>query len=814
MNMQTLKNMKTILSIFTLLLFISSFAQAQTGLVKGVLTDTKNAPLPYSNVAVYQSSDSSLVTGSTTGAEGQFNINVGYGDYYLKISAVGFSSYLSKRITINANNPTIYFSEIKLEEDVQLMDAVEVKAMRPQVIVEADKMVVSVEGTAMAAGATAYEVLEKSPGVFVDQDGNIQLNGKSGVQVMIDGRRSYLSAADLQNMLQGMSADNIKTIEIINNASAKYDAEGNAGIINITLKKNNMQGVNGSLNAGYRYNEMQNYNTGLQLNHKKGSWNSFVNADLSQRGRIRDAGFYREITQTNGVTTIFDQTGKEYVNRVIPSLRVGTDYDINDMQSIGVMFNVYGQDVYHDFNIDTDLEQGANEFMINSDNQIDYRFLNTQGNLHYEHKLDTNGTKITTDLNYVKLFNEGGSSFTNSYFQEGSSEPFSVEQLENENPFAYDIYSGQVDFEGKVFEKIKVEAGLKASYVVSDNELNFYEVDDNQRTLDPDRTNHFIYTEQIFAGYSSFAGNLGKKLSYKVGLRAEQTYSEGESLTLNTVNERDYFNLFPSFFLQHNVSESYQVNYNYSRRIDRPNYSNLNPFVMYLDPYTWAQGNPYLKPQMTHSMSVTQTILGQYNLVLNYRLTSDFIAEVPTQNPEDGTTVFIQENIDDQLNYSATAIIPVQPFKWWSINGNLSVFHQEFTTYLNGNQVENNATSAFARVGNTFMLPQDFKLELNADYRSNTVWGLYAIGEQWGMDFAIKKSFLDKKLDASLNITDIFRSRRFQGNSNFNGNINEISQYFGQQSIGFSLRYRFSKGEEFKARQRNTNLEELNRAGG
>ncbi len=812
--MQTLKNMKSILTFLMLTLFLSSFAQAQTGSIRGVLTDIENAPLPYSNVAVYQSSDSSLLTGSITDAKGQFNINVKYGDYYLKISAVGFESYLSKSITVNESNSTVDFSTIQLQEDVQVMDAVEVKAMRPQVVVEADKMVVSVEGTAMAAGATAYEVLEKSPGVFVDQDGNIQLNGKSGVQVMIDGRRSYLSATDLQNMLQGMSADNIKTIEIINNPSAKYDAEGNAGIINITLKKNNIQGVNGSVNASYRYNEMQNYNTGLQLNHKKGNWNSFVNADLSQRGRIRDAGFYREITQNNGVTTIFDQTGKELVNRVIPSMRIGTDYDFNDRQSVGIMVNVYGQDVHHDFKIDTDLEQGANEFMINSDNQIKYQFLNTQANLHYVHKLDTNGTKITTDFNYVKLMNDGGSTFTNRYFQEGNAEPNAVERLENENPFAYDIYSAQVDFEGKIFEKVKVEAGLKASHVVSDNEIEFYELGDNQRTLDPNRSNHFVYTEQIFAGYSSFAGNLGEKLSYKVGLRAEQTYSEGESLTLNTINERNYFNLFPSFFLQHNVSESYQVNYNYSRRIDRPNYSNLNPFVMYLDPYTWAQGNPYLRPQFTHSMSVTQTILGQYNLVLNYGLTSDFIAEVPTQNPEDGTTVFIQENIDDQVNYSATAVIPFQPFKWWSINANISVFHQEFTTYLNGNQVENNATSAFARAGNTFMLPNDFKLELNGDYRSNTVWGLYAIGAQWGIDFAVKKSFLDKRLDASLNLTDIFRTRRFEGSSNFNGNINEISQYFGQQSIGFSLRYTFSKGEEFKARQRNTNLEELNRAGG
>jgi hypothetical protein len=256
------------------------------------------------------------------------------------------------------------------------------------------------------------------------------------------------------------------------------------------------------------------------------------------------------------------------------------------------------------------------------------------------------------------------------------------------------------------------------------------------------------------------------------------------------------------------------VNYNYSRRIDRPNYENLNPFIFYLDPYTSAQGNPYLRPQYTHSLSVTQTFMKQFNLVLNYGITSDFIAEVPVQNPEDGTTVFQQSNIDDQLNYSATAVVPYQPFKWWNVNANFTVFHQEFSTFLNNEKVEREATTGMVQIGNTFLLPNDFKVELNGDYRSNTVWGLYSIAAQWGVDFAVKKSFFEKKLEASFNLNDIFRTRQFVGSANIQGNINEINQYFGQQSIGFSLRYRFSKGEEFQARQRNTNLEELNRAGG
>lgn len=811
--MQTLKNMKTILLLLTLTFLISSFALAQTGEISGSLIDSENAPLPYSNVAVYNSSDSSLVTGTITDQAGQFLIKVNYGNYYLKVSAVGFATFLSESYSVNESNSKVTLPKIQLKDDVQVMDAVEVKALRPQVIVEADKMVVSVEGTAMAAGTSAFEVLEKSPGVFIDQDGNIQLNGRQGVQIMIDGRRSYLSAADLQNMLQGMSADNIKNIEIINNPSAKYDAEGNAGIINITLKKNTMKGINGNLNAGYRYNEIHNYNTGIQLNHKAGDWNSFVNADFSQRGRVRDADFYREINQNNGSTTIFDQDAREEVLRRSPALRIGTDYDINDMQSIGIMLNVYGQERDGDFDIQSDLNQSGVDQYVESLNNMNTSFLNSQANMHYVQKLDTNGTKLSADFNVVKLINRGGASFSNSYFTEGNETPYQVERLENNNPYRYDIYSAQLDFEGKFFGQ-KIESGVKASQVTSDNDLKFYIIENGEGAVDENRSNHFIYTEQILAGYTSLSGKLSDKLTYKAGLRAEQTFSLGQSLTLNTETERNYFNLFPSFFLQHNVSPNYQVNYNYSRRIDRPDYGNLNPFVLYLDPYTWAQGNPYLRPQMTHSLSLTQTFMRQFNLVLNYGYTTDFIAEIPLQNPEDGTTVFKQSNLDTQESFSATAVIPFQPTKWWSINGNITALYQDFTTEVFNNTVNNKATSAIFRASNNFMLPNDFKIELNGDYRSNIVWGVYSIAPQWGVDFAVKKSFMDSKLEASLNFNDIFRTRVFRGDANFNGNINELSQYFGQQSVGFSLRYRFSKGEEFKARQRNTNLEELNRAGG
>lgn len=808
--------MKTIYSLLTTmcLIFYATMANAQSGSVKGVVKDAQGEFVPYANVALYKAQDSSLVTGSITNENGAFTIRTESGTYYLKISAIGFGTFQSGSFTMESAGEK-NFGDISLQDDVQVMDAVEVKALRPMVRMEADKMVVSVEGTALAAGTTAYEVLEKSPGVFVDQDGNIQLNGRGGVRIMIDGRPTYLSMADLQNMLQGMSADNIKDIEIISNPSAKYDAEGNAGIINIQLKKNTIQGLNGSISGGYQYNGLSGYNGSLTINYKKDKWNTFFNGDIARRTRIRTSEMYREFNRATE-SSIFDQEGREEVIRVAPSIRFGTDYDITPSQTIGVLFNVSGQDGSNDFNTTSELTNTSNpvDTLIQAHNFTNYQFVNGMANLHYSNKLDTLGTKLSADISYVRLKNEGGSDFRNTYSSLESGQQFYTELLQSDNPTSYDIYSAQVDFEKKLFGKGKLETGIKASSVTSDNDLNFFIVEGSEQVEDETRSNHFVYTEEILAAYASYSTPIGEKLSLKAGLRGEQTFSEGESLTTGQVTPRDYFNLFPSLFLQHRIAKNYQVNYNYSRRIDRPRYDNLNPFIFYLDPKSWAQGNPYLRPQLTHSFQVTQTIMQKFNLILSYSNTKNFIAEVPVQNNEDNTTVFSMSNVDDSDNFSATAVLPFQPVKWWSMNNSATVAHQEFTTMLSGNVVDNAQTSWFLRSGNTFMLPADFRLELNVDARSPIVHGLYRIEGNWGMDLGIKKSFNQKKWEVAVNVSDIFRTRQIIGAANFEGNINSFDQYFSAQSVGFSLRYRFSKGEKFEGRNRNVNLDELNRAGG
>ncbi|MTI33110.1 TonB-dependent receptor domain-containing protein [Xanthovirga aplysinae] len=801
--------------ILVCLLCFTFSAYAQQGKLKGSLVDEKGEPLSFANVTLLLSADSTLSDGAVTGIGGNFEIKTPEaGHYFLKASAIGFENIYSSGFEVKTKSFSKDFGQFILKEDVKLLNSVTVESLRPKVVMEADKMVVSVEGTALAAGSTAFEVLAKSPGVWIDQDGNIQLNGKSGVRIMIDGRLTYLSAKELQNMMESMSAENIKDIEIITNPSAKYDAEGSSGIINIRLKKNQLSGINGSVNAGYQFNGIIGYNTGANINIKKGKWNSFTNLNARRSGRVRTSKMYREFN-SNESNTYFDQNGREEVVYFVPSLRLGTDYELNDKHSIGAMANLNYTDNYHDFQTDSRLinKQSQLGTRIDANNYTDIENINSTFNLHYQGKLDTVGTTLSADVDYGKLVNQGDADFRNYYenLQDGNK---TSDWLTTDNPTSYDIYSARVDFSTKVNQKSKLELGLKASHVVSDNELKFYEITNNNKVLDPSRSNHFIFNEEILAAYTNFSTSFGKTWILQGGLRAEQTYSKGRTPASNTVNKRRYLNLFPSIFLKQNVSENYQIAYNYSRRINRPRYQNLNPFVFYLDPYTVATGNPNLRPEYTNSFQVTQTWKNTFTLVLGYSHTKGMISEVPEQNTANNTTEFKTQNVDDFRNVSATLVAPIKVLDIWDISNNATLAYQHYETALGELSITNKQMFFYLQSTNNIRLPKGVRLELSAQYQSPLAHALYRIESNWGIDLGVKRSFLKKKLDVSFNVTDIFKTRQIVGSANYDGNINTFDQYFSARGLRLNIRYLFNKGEKFKSNKRDVNLDELNRAGG
>ncbi|QNF34241.1 TonB-dependent receptor [Adhaeribacter swui] len=810
-----MKNLYRYLSAF-LLLFTCQQSLAQTAnQLTGIVKDAKGTVVPYASVAVVQTNTKAIITGATTDEQGTFAIkSPATGTYLLRVTAIGFTTLDTSPFEVNSAEFSKNFGTLTVQEDAKLLKEVTVQSMRPKVVAQADKMVVSVDGTALAASSTAYEVLAKSPGVFIDQDGNIQLNGKAGIQIMIDGKLTYLSGKELQTMLQGMSAENLKDIEIITNPSAKYDAEGNAGILNINLKKNSLTGMNGSVYVGSFHNGMSGLSTGGTLNYKKGKWSTSANIDAARRVFYRNAMFNREFN-TDSSSSKQKSNGRQEDIRQVPSMRLTTDYDITDKHSVGVTANLYYQDFDSEFITRTFTSNGNPEVdsLITATNLINGQFSNYTFNGHYMGKLDTAGTTLSADVDYVMINNSSNSRFYNLYQQLNNGNSRLV-LPGSDNPSDYNIFSAKTDFTKPYSKDTKLELGAKFSRVVSDNDLRFFYNVDNVNVPDALKSNHFIYKEKILAAYANFNTKLSEKWSLQSGLRAEQTLGEGNLITTNTTFKRHYLNLFPSIFLMNNISKDYQISYNYSRRINRPRYESLNPFVFYIDPYTYAQGNPSLRPAYTNSFEVTQTLKSKYIFKMGYAVTTNFIAEVPEQFPELNRTVFMQSNVKRYENVNSNLVLPIKISKNWDMNNTFNVAYQDYTIEQKERSLRNKLLSYYGQSTQNIQLPKKVRLEVNAFYQGPGAYALYRISGLWGIDVGLKRSFLNDKLEFSVNVNDIFRGQQIIGRANYNGNINEFDQYFGSRSLRLNLRYRFNKGAKFEEKNRNTNLEELNRAGG
>ncbi|HEY0060299.1 MAG TPA: outer membrane beta-barrel family protein, partial [Flavisolibacter sp.] len=666
--------------LFITLCCITTLSIAQGGQITGRLQDEKSKPIALANVALLRAADTSFIAGALTSSDGAFSIRTPEaGRYVLRFTSIGFAAFKTEAFDVTAAGFAKDFGPITLKLESKTLQAVSVESLRPTITQLPDKLVVSVEGTAMAAGNTAFAVLSKSPGVFIDPEGNIQLNGKSGIMVMIDGRQTFLSARDLRTMLESMPAENLKNIEIITNPSSKYDAEGTSGILNLNLKKNTQQGLNGSVTTTYN-NNFKNYGgtASASLAYKRGRWNSYINSSIGRFIGGRDATFTRVFVAPSA-TTYFDQVADgNNLAQGPPTVRLGSDYTINSKHSVGFMASYNTNTSTSDFLTETYIgtkPKTPSQF-IDADNFTKNTYSNFTTNLHYGAKLDTIGTLLSADLDYVHITNRGFSNFYN-YFTDLGTGNKTQDLLYTNNPNGYDVYSGKIDFTRPLKRGQRLEAGGRVSQVVSDNDNQFY-FNNGALVIDPTRTNHFKYREAIYAAYATWTGNLGKKLSAQAGLRMEHTSSLGNSITLNRVTPREYTNLFPTLFLQQKVSNNYGINYSIIRRINRPNYGSLNPFRGYRDPYTYYEGNPFLRPSYSNILSVANVIRKLYIITLSYQRTEDVISELPYLDVAKAVTVYTQGNMNRSRSLGATAIAPLKIMKKWDTQNTAVLSHNKF----------------------------------------------------------------------------------------------------------------------------------------
>lgn len=793
--------------VFIALLFCTTgFSQ-----ITGRLTDEKTIPVAFANVILMNAASKQSVAAAITDSAGNFRLaSPSPGSYLLRFTAIGFAEF--KTAVFEAGSSfSKDFSTIILQAEGKKLDEVTVVALRPTITQEADKLVVTIENTAMAQGNTAFGVLAKSPGVFIDAEGNIQLNGRAGVTVMLNGKLTYLSARDLRTMLEGMPAENIRNIEIITNPSAKYDAEGTSGILNINLKKNTQRGINGSVyaNASYNFYKQTSYSYGGNINFKGGDWSSFLSVDGSHREGGRNSTFTRVFYGPQ--TIYFDQAAiGNFKNDLPVSVRFGTDYSFNTKHSIGGMVYWADSKGTDEFLTDTYIGNSPKDYTdyVNADNLNRGRFKNLTSNIHYLGKLDTLGRQFSADIDYVNIRNRRESDLFN-YYTDISGNITTNERLYTSVPAGYDIWSGKIDYVHPLNKKHKLEMGAKMSRVESDNDSRFYF---NNGSLIPDvnRTNYFNYKEKIYAAYVTWNGTLSKRVSAQAGLRAEQTDGVGISYTTLQVNSRNYLDFFPGVFIQHKVSDNYGVNYSYTRRITRPNYGNLNPFRAYRDPYTWYEGNTALRPQYSHIISIAQTIKKLYILTATYQLNKDVMSEIPILDVNTGTTIYTTGNVDDGYNLSLTALAPLRIAKKWESQNTIVLNQSKFNMTTNQGKVENEQLFFMVQSNHTIVLPQDFRVELNLVFRGPAASGLYRMASMHRTDIAVRKSFLKKKLEVTANVNDLFKGFRYLWTTNINGNQNDFDQYFRWRNVGLSLRYHFSKGQKVNIKQRSA-IEEAGR---
>ena len=808
--------MKTLrYAIFTLLVLFNVYDSLAQHRITGTVQDEQNRPLPGANVLLLAEADSALVKGTVADTTGAYALeSVTDGRYLLSVQMVGYTSYFSEPFAPRLaaeSRPTIQLAEATTE-----LGEVVVQATKPLIEVTSNALVMNVESSPILQNGTAKEVLEKSPGVVVDQNGNISVKGKSNVLIYLDGKPTYMSNADLMRMLESMPAQNIEKLEIMDNPPAKYDAEGNAGIINIVRTAEAATGLNGTVSLNTGYGRYEKISPSLQLNYRQAKFNLFGDYSYFYNKSFGFNDIFRRIPNEDGTIATFDQI-TDRIN--IPkghNFRTGADWFISKQTTLGVLISGNIGAFDQTASIRTLLGGNYNNPYdgLTAENTIDNHWRNMTYNVNLEHNWE-GGSNLRLDMDVVQRSNDQAQSNDNIFFSnEGTTtEPPLLVRTATETTI--DIFAAQADYSRPLGEGWQLEAGAKVSQVSTDNALDFRTINEGGvAVLDTNRSNQFVYDENISAGYVNISKKWGDRWQFQAGLRGEHTFSRGESVTLDSLVQRDYFNLFPSASASYNIPEQHSFSLSYSRRIDRPDYGNLNPFEYFLDRFVFSRGNPFLNPQYTDAYAFTYGLKNMVFLTLNYNHTTDAITEVLEQENENQITYQTVANLEQIRNYSANVSAPIPVSDWWTANLNLTTFYNEVQSpFSEGGFIDNGQWTYSLRAQNTFSLPGDVELEWSGFYRSAMLWGVFEISEQYQMDLGATRNFGRLRVQASLN--DVFN---WQGNTVIirQGDIDtDVVNRWESRVFRLNLSYRFGNEKIKKARRRGTASEDLQqRAGG
>lgn len=785
--------MKKIYITLTCIL-LSVQIQAQKILLKGNVVSSENKEALMSTaITVFDAKTNVFLQYAYADEAGNYEIRFEKTTFYIKADLLGYLSYTSKPI-----NPTTMVVElaITLVEDSTELEEVIILQKQRTMKMRGDKMTIDIDKAGFGIGNDAMQTLTKLPGIRLDKDENVVFRGNGNLQILIDGKPTLFSGEDLKQFLKTMNGENIKTVELIANPSAKYSAAGSGGILNIKLKKGVNTGLTGNFRTSLGYAEYIKNSNGLNLYQNSEKWN--LNFGLNNN--YNEGVNHRKIVQTitlPGKTTVLEQFNEWLPKSNSYSGNFGVSYSLNENSQIGTSFN------YNSFLSDELTDGRTNEFENN--NYLRYTVLKTNqlhsnktltGNIFYSYFSDNLDTKIDAQMNFANYKKDGIRTTNNQFYLANTNNNYQPEEtFRNTNPSSFQIVNTIFDLEKKLASNFTLESGFKYSYVHNDYDLRLEEKNASGNfILNTNRSNHLLYTESIFAGYG-IANITSNKWNFQLGLRAEHLAYNAHSKTTNTANKDSYTSWFPSFSINKN-SDFNQYKFSYSKRIERPRYLALNPFFEYIDTYNVTVGNPSLKPAFTNAFEFTW--IHKYKTAISFfaNFTKDEMYQIVSYDETSKITTLYTDNIGQSESIGLSFNSTFEPTKWWEIQLNSEVSYAKASSSLPGYAFNQSGANFYGNLNQTFRFQNNLSITWNSFYSKNGNYGNSEFLPSYDMSFGLRKEFLNNQLVLNLTAQEVLKKSQWRQITTQDQVKTNWTNQWETRKFTISLTYNFGTGKK------------------
>ena len=774
-------------------------AQAQTaGQIAGQLRDEQQQPLPFATVLLQPLPDTTAVRATQAGADGRYLLaGAQPGRYRLVAVQLGYQRQYSAPFELTPARPSYQVPPMQLRPAAQQLTNVQVVGQKPLIEMQGGKLVVNVAASPSAAGGTALEALQKVPGLLV-MGNRLSLAGREGLTILLDGRTTHYT--DVVSLLKDLPSSNIERIEVMSQPGAAYDAAGSAGVINIILKKNADQGTNGTLGLTGGYGRFGKGGATLDGNHRAGGLNVFGSYGYTYRHTYEQLDTDRRVAEASQLRT-YQQQSYQPRTAHVNTARLGADYALSPHQTLGVLFSGYTTRT---------AVQAENEIAVNEGLQgrtdthsASYRPTTSYAaNLNYKLALTPQGRALTLDADYSRYTTANDTRLTNRLQTDQAT---TTQQLGFDQQTGIRLVSAKADYTHPLGTTGQLALGVKGSAADIDSRLDFSELRQNSWLPDASRSDHFQYQERIGAAYVSLDQRVAG-VQLQAGLRAEQTHSVASSVALDKTVARDYFQLFPSLSLDKPLTKVLGATLGYSRRLDRPSYQDLNPSIVYLDPYSQQRGNPFLQPQFTNSYQAGLTYQKQPVLLLAYTRTTNAISLATAQ--QDSVLYQTTTNLGLLNNYSATLNFPVSLGKHVSGYGGTILYYNQYRSEYLGGQYDNGKLSATFYLQTKVRLPKGIGLEVSGFLQTAGVNGLLNYRPFGALNLGLQKSFWHEQAQLRLAVSDAFFTSKQRGTVQYQGLDVRFFNQTESQQVRLSFTYKFGNQALREARKRATGLDE------